>query len=54
MTVVYTPPGDDVFLFDEEGEEEEVATIGLFEEAALLRFEGRQVPVVVWSGQGKV
>ena len=51
MTAVYTPPGDDVFLFDEDEGEEEIATVGLFDEAALLSFEQQNIPVVVWAGQ---
>lgn len=51
MTAVYTPPGDDVFLFDEDEGEEEIVTVGLFDEAALLSFEQQNIPVVVWAGQ---
>lgn len=50
MTTVHTPPDGEVFLFDEE-EEEEVPTVGLFEEAALLCFGVDRLPVVKWPGQ---
>ena len=51
MTTVHTPPDGEVFLFDDEGGEEEVESVGLFEEAALLCFEVGRLPIVKWPGQ---
>ena len=51
MTTVHTPPDGEVFLFDEEEEEEEVPSVSLFEEAALLCFDVGRQPAVKWPGQ---